>query len=247
MCGRFTATFEFSDIRVRLNLDRDLPKYTPRFNIAPRLPRRFPSSSVTVAATSAGSCNGGLIPGWAKDPTIGNQTINARTESLTEKPAFKHLVGSRRCIVPADGFYEWRKEGKRKVPMWVHLKSRKPFGLAGLWDVWCNPDGKRLESFTIITTEPNELVRPVHNRMPVMLRPEDEEQWLDASRTPFAKAKSVLKPYPDELMDAHDVSPIVTSAKYDGPECIRPVSDDEVLAPGNCPCCDVDLRQGWRD
>jgi putative SOS response-associated peptidase YedK len=143
--------------------------------------------------------------------------INARAESLTEKPAFKQLVGTRRCIIPEDGFYEWRKEGKHKVPMWVHLKSREPFGLAGLWDVWRKPDGGKVESFTIITTEPNELVRPIHNRMPVILRPEDEEQWLDASRTVFVKAKLVWKPYPEELMDAHDVSPIVNSAKYDGP------------------------------
>jgi putative SOS response-associated peptidase YedK len=116
--------------------------------------------------------------------------------------------------------------------MWVHLKGREPFGLAGLWDVWRKPDGKRVESFTIITTEPNELVRPVHNRMPVILKPEDEEQWLDASRTPFAKAKSLLKPYPEELMDAHDVSSVVNSAKYDGPECIRPVSDEDVPRAG---------------
>jgi putative SOS response-associated peptidase YedK len=94
--------------------------------------------------------------------------------------------------------------------------------------VWRKPDGKRVESFTIITTEPNELVRPVHNRMPVILRQEDEEQWLDVSRTPFTQAKSLLKPYPEELMDAHDVSPIVNSTKYDGPECIQPVSDDDM-------------------
>ena len=112
--------------------------------------------------------------------------------------------------------------------MWVHLKSKEPFALAGLWDVWRKPDGKRVESFTIITTGPNQLVRPVHNRMPAILRSEDEEQWLDASRTPFAKAKSALKPYPDELLDAHDVTPIVNSAKYDGPECIPPVTDDEI-------------------
>ena len=105
-------------------------------------------------------------------------------------------------------------------------------GIVGLWDVWRKPDGKRVESFTIITTEPNELVRPVHNRMPVILRPEDEEQWLDASRIPFAKAKSLLKPYPEELMDAHDVSTIVNSAKYDGPECVRPVSDDDIPNTG---------------
>src|SRR4029453_2368995 len=129
-----------------------------------------------------------------------------------ELPSFKSLVTRCRCIIPADGFYEWRKEGKHKVPMWVHLKNREPFALAGLWDVWRKPDGKRVESFTIITTEPNELVRPVHNR------PEDEEQWLDVSRTTFVKAKSLLKPYPEELMDAHDVSKMVKSAKYNGPE-----------------------------
>jgi len=95
------------------------------------------------------------------------------------------------CIISADGFHEWRKEGKRKVPMWVHLKSKKLFAFTGLWNVWRKPHGKRVESFAIITTEPNELVRPVHKRMPVILRPEDEEQWLDASRTPFAKAKSL--------------------------------------------------------
>jgi len=96
--------------------------------------------------------------------------------------------------------------------------------------VWHKPDGKRVESFTIITTEPNELIEPIHNRMPVILRPEDEERWLDGSRTPFAKAKSLLKLYPEDLMDAHDVSPIVNSAKYDGPECIQPVSDDEITS-----------------
>jgi putative SOS response-associated peptidase YedK len=116
--------------------------------------------------------------------------------------------------------------------MWVHLKSKEPFAFAGLWDVWRKPDGKRVESFTIITTEPNELVRPIHNRMPVILRPEDEEQWLDVYRTSFAKAQSLLKPYPEELMDAHDVSPIVNSAKYDRPECIQPVTDGEIPSAG---------------
>jgi SOS response associated peptidase (SRAP) len=164
--------------------------------------------------------------------------INARAETLTELPSFKLLVDRRRCIIPADGFYEWRKEGRRKIPMWVHLRSREPFGLAGLWDVWRKPDGKRVESFTIITTEPNELIQPIHNRMPVILRPEDEEQWLDASRTPFAKAKSLLKPYPEELLDAHDVSPIVNSAKYDG----RSASDLSHMTryprQDSCLCCE---------
>src|SRR5262245_59891603 len=113
--------------------------------------------------------------------------------------------------------------------MWVHLKDRKLFGFAGLWDVWRKPDGKELESFIIVTTEPNELIQLIHNPMPVILLRENEEEWLDTSRTPFGKAKSLLKPYPEELMDAHDVSPIVNSAKDDGPACIQPVSDDEII------------------
>ena len=235
MCGRFTATFEFSDIRVRWNLDQDLPNYTPRFNVAPETSPNIP---VIVRHKGSNECrlmHWGLIPHWAADPSIGNRMINARAETLTELPSFKSLVTRCRCIIPADGFYEWRKEGRRKVPMWVYLKDRKPFAFAGLWDVWSKPDGKRVESFTIITTEPNELVRPIHNRMPVILQPEDEVTWLDTSRTSFAKAKLVLKPYPDELMDAHDVSAIVNSAKYEGPECIQPVSDDEIPRGGQLP------------
>jgi putative SOS response-associated peptidase YedK len=170
----------------------------------------------------------GIDSALGRRPSIGKRMINAGAETLTELPSFKPLVDRRRCIIPADGFYEWRMEGRRKVPMWVHLKTKEPFGLAGLWDVWWKPDGKRVKSFTIITTELKELVRPIHNRMPVILQPEDEDQWFDASRTPFAKAKSLLKPYPEELMDAHDVSTVVNSAKYDGPECIQPVSDDEI-------------------
>jgi putative SOS response-associated peptidase YedK len=231
MCGRITATFEFNDIKIRWNLEHDLAEFSPRFNIAPEQSTSASGGTVPVIirdghTNHCRAMNWGLIPNWAKDPAIGNQMINARAETLTEKPAFKDLVARRRCIVPADGFYEWRKEGKRKIPMWVHLKSREPFGLAGLWDVWRSPSGKRVESFTIITTEPNELVRPIHNRMPVILRPDDEEQWLDVHRTSFAKARSFLKPYSDELMAAHDVSTVVNSAKYDGPECIQPVSDD---------------------
>src|SRR5262249_11837354 len=172
----------------------------------------------------------GLIPHWAADRSIGNRQSYdyARAGTLTELPSFKQLPDRRRCIIPADGFYEWRKEGRRKVPKWVHLKSKEPFGFAGLWDVWRKPDGKRVESFTIMTTEPNELVRPIPNRMPVLLRLADEEQWLAVYRTPYAKAQSLLKPFPAELMDAHDVSPIVNSAKYDVPECIRPVTGDEI-------------------
>src|SRR4030095_518229 len=232
MCGRFTATFEFSDIRVRWNLDSDLPKYIPRFNIAPETSPNIP---VIIRHRGGNECRlmqWGVLPHLAADLSIGNRMIKARAETLTELPSFKSLVTRCRCIIPADGFYEWRKEGKRKVPMWAYLKTKEPFAIAGLWDVWRKPDGKKVESFTIITTEPNELIEPIHNRMPVILRPEDEEQWLDASRTPFAKARLLLKPLPADLMDAHDISPIVNSAKYDGPECIQRVSDEEIPKGG---------------
>jgi putative SOS response-associated peptidase YedK len=116
--------------------------------------------------------------------------------------------------------------------MWVYLKGREPFGLAGLWDVWRKPDGKRVESLTIITTEPKEIVRPIHKRMPVIHSQEDEEKWHYTSRTTFTKAQSLLTPYPDELMDAYDVSPIVNSAKHDGSECIQPVSDNDMSRGG---------------
>jgi putative SOS response-associated peptidase YedK len=130
MCGRFTATFEFSDIRVRWNLDRDLAHYTPRFNVAPETSPNIP---VIVRNQGGNECrlmHWGLIPHWANDPSIGNRMINARAETLTELPSFNLLVHRCRCIIPADGFYEWRKEGKRKVPMWVHLKTKEPFALA---------------------------------------------------------------------------------------------------------------------
>ena len=233
MCGRFTATFEFSDLKIRWSLERDLRNYSPRFNIAPE--QISPTIPVIVRHRGGNECrlmHWGLIPHWAADPSIGNRMINARAETLTELPSFKSLVNGGRCIIPADGFYEWRKEGNRKVPMWVHLKTKGPFVFAGLWDVWRKPDGKRVESFTIITTEPNDLIEPIHNRMPVILRPEDEEQWLDASQTSFAKARLLLRPYPAELMDAHDVSPVVNSAKYDGPECVQPVSNDDMPRAG---------------
>jgi putative SOS response-associated peptidase YedK len=150
---------------------------------------------------------------------------------LTEKPASSTWWEAAVALFPLTVSMSGARKASARS-RWVHLKSREPFGLAGLWDVWRKPDGKRVESFTIITTEPNDLIQPVHNHMLVILRPEDEEQWLDASRTPFTKAKSLLKPYPEELMDAQDVSPIVNSAKYDGPECVRPASNDETPRTG---------------
>jgi putative SOS response-associated peptidase YedK len=147
--------------------------------------------------------------------------INARAETLAEKPSFKRLIGKRRCVVPADGFYEWRKERKRKVPMRIRLKSEEPFGFAGLWDSWRKPDGKELQSFTIITTEANDLLGPIHDRMPVILAPDGEKLWLESSLQDFSKVSSLLKPYPSDQMEVYEVSTLVNSPRNDLRACIE--------------------------
>jgi putative SOS response-associated peptidase YedK len=220
MCGRFTATFEFREIKVRWNLQHDLPVFAPRYNIAP-------SQDVPVIVRRAEGnqimpMHWGLVPSWAKDPSIGQRMINARAETLAEKPSFKRLIGTHRCLVPADGFYEWRREGKRKVPVWVLLKNKEPFGFAGLWDLWRQPEGAELYSFTIITTDANELLRNIHDRMPVMLDSLAGEQWLDPTFTSFRTLSFLLRPFPSERMEAHDVSTLVNSPANDTEECIEP-------------------------
>jgi putative SOS response-associated peptidase YedK len=176
MCGRYTYfPGEFSDLRLTWNVD-SIPLLKPRYNIAP-------SQDAPVIVQAAGKrtlelFRWGLIPWWARDPAIGNRMINARAETLAEKPAFKDLLEKRRCLVLADGFYEWRKEGKRKVPMRFKLKSGEPFTFAGLWDIWKQPDGSLLRTYTIVTTEPNDVLRPIHNRMPAMLSNDDALKWL---------------------------------------------------------------------
>jgi putative SOS response-associated peptidase YedK len=160
---------------------------------------------------------------------MGQGMINARAETLLEKPSFKQLISTRRCLIPADGFYEWRSEGNRKVPMWIHLKKRQPFAFAGLWDYWRDPAGdKDLYSFTIITTDANALLRPIHNRMPVIYDKEMGRQWLEESfgDQPMILA-AVLRPWPSELMEAHEVSTLVNSPENDSVECIQAVSSSQ--------------------
>jgi putative SOS response-associated peptidase YedK len=228
MCGRFTATFSFRDIKVRWNLYGDL-SFTPRYNIAP-------SQSVPVIVRNgdhneARLMKWGLVPAWAPDPSIGNRMINARAETLLQKPSFKNLVSQRRCLIPADGFYEWRREGNRKVPVWIHLKKKEPFVFAGLWDSWRNPqEGDVLNTFTIITTDPNALVRRIHNRMPVIYDEAMGRQWLEHSFGGWSIAlAAVLRPWPSEYMSAYDVSAAVNSPENDTPECVKP------LPPGYVP------------
>src|SRR3990172_2064564 len=168
--------------------------------------------------------NWGLVPFWAKEPSIGYKMINAKSETLSEKPSFRKPFKEKRCLVLADGFYEWEKTDKKnKVPYRFVLKNRQPFAFAGLWDVWKTPEGDTLLSFTIITTRANELMERIHDRMPVILNEKDEAKWLDPEFKDTDKLSSLLQPYPSEQMVAYKVSTIVNSPKNDTPSCIEPV------------------------
>jgi putative SOS response-associated peptidase YedK len=163
----------------------------------------------------------GLIPGWAKDPAIGARLINARAETVAEKPAFRAAFRRRRCLVLADGFYEWQKSAKRKQPFFFHLRDDRPFAFAGLWESWEGGDNSHLETCTILTTEPNDLVATVHDRMPVILAPDAHDAWLDPAVEQPDRLTPLLRPYPAEAMDAYPVGPLVNSPTHDGPGCIE--------------------------
>ncbi|MCH7813503.1 MAG: SOS response-associated peptidase, partial [Planctomycetes bacterium] len=167
----------------------------------------------------------GLIPSWAKDPAIGARMINARSETAAEKPSFRAAFRRRRCLLPADGFYEWQRSGRVKQPYYIRLKHGPPFALAGLWEQWHSPDGSLVETCTILTTEPNELVKPLHNRMPVLLTPDVFDLWLDPAMTDPARIQPLLRPCPPEQMIAQPVTTHVNSPRNDDPACIQPLDD----------------------
>jgi putative SOS response-associated peptidase YedK len=223
MCGRFTLTVDPGKLQEAipgLIVPEDLP---PKYNIAPSQP---------VAVLSNEGENRldffiwGLIPSWAKDPGIGNRMINARAETLSEKPAFRAAFRRRRCLVFADGFYEWRQEpgSKVKTPMYVKLKTGDPFAFAGLWEIWHAGDGSEVRSCTIITTSPNRLVEDIHNRMPVILPRQVYAQWLTPGEVDPKQLNHLLEPYPDTEMEAYPVSRMVNSPKNDVAECIIPLA-----------------------
>ena len=167
----------------------------------------------------------GLIPSWAKDPSIGNRMINARAETVAEKPAFRSAVRRRRCLVLADGFYEWRRVagGRTKRPMRIVLKTGEPFAFAGLWETWRDPAGGRIQSCAIVTTKANDLLKPIHDRMPVILPREVEPLWLDASVDEPDLLAYMFRPYDSNGMDAYEVSTLVNSAGNNVPDVMAPV------------------------
>ena len=164
----------------------------------------------------------GLIPSWADDPAIGNRLINARAETAAQKLAFRAAMRQRRCLVVADGFYEWQRTGRQKVPYLIRMRDDRPFGFAGLWESWEGPDHSAVESCTILTTEANDLVCPLHDRMPVIIAPSDYDRWLDPAETNAQQLMPLLRPYPSDQMTAYAVNPLVNSPANDEPACIEP-------------------------
>lgn len=220
MCGRYTLHAGFETLRKHFQV-LNQSELKPRFNIAP---------SQSVAAVRMGAegrelvmLRWGLVPFWAKDLKIGYRTINARAETVASKPAFRAAFRQRRCLIPADGFYEWKAQSGGKQPYYIKLKYDSLFAFAGLWEQWKSKTDEILESCTIIVTNANKLVRSIHERMPVILHPDDYETWLDPSGNATDNLIALLKPYSAEQMTAYPVSSSVNSPKHEDSSCIEPL------------------------
>lgn len=221
MCGRFTLTTDPAELQDAFPEVAFPEQLAPRFNIAPGQP-------ILVLANDGGRRADfflwGLIPSWAKEPGIGRRLINARAETLAVKPAFRAAYRYRRCLVFADGFFEWRLAGGRKIPYFVRLKSRRPFAFAGLWEMWHAPDGSVVYSAAIVTTQPNEVLTPLHDRMPVILEPQALALWLDPAPQSPTRLQPLLRPYPAGEMEVYPVSTLVNHPENEGPQVIRPAN-----------------------
>lgn len=220
MCGRFTLELSSETLKVIFGVS-PFENIPPRYNVAPTqmvlVLRNDPDSNRQLSYMKWG-----LIPHWAKGASIGNHMINARSETVDQKSAFKNALKDRRCIIPASGFYEWQKVGTKKQPYYITLKDGSPMLFAGLWDRWTSPEGIVVESCTILTTNSNELVSPLHDRMPVILDMKDIDRWLDCHVTEPAKLKALLTTHQSESMQLFPVSNMVNSPKNDEARCIEP-------------------------
>jgi putative SOS response-associated peptidase YedK len=215
MCGRFTQRADAKRIAREFRV-AEVPAVEARYNVAP-------AQDVLAVYESpdrreATFYRWGLVPSWAKDTSVGAKLINARSETVQEKPSFREAFKSRRCIIPADGFYEWRRTGGRKQPFFFRMRDERPFGFAGLWERWEGEGGRVINSCAILTTEANEVLRPVHDRMPVILHPEDYELWLGGDARELDLVKEMLRPYPTEEMVGYPVSSSVNSPRNQGAE-----------------------------
>jgi len=234
MCGRFVSARkrlelleEFAATRDAVAADRQ-----PDYNVAPT--KRIYTVLDHKEERELRLVRWGLVPSWAKDTSVGSRMINARSETVAVKPSFRAAFAKRRCLIPASGFYEWKKnpDGKTKTPMYIRMKDAKPFAFAGLWETWHSPDGSELRSCTLITGEPNELIASIHDRMPAILDANDYRRWLDPKERDASDLMPLLKPYPAEKMEAFPVSRAVNNPSNEVPGCIEPLAgpDDPPLA-----------------
>lgn len=225
MCGRLANHSTPEQIKTEFAVEsKDSKLFAPRYNVAP-------SQMIACVLEEASErilslLKWGLVPAWAKEAAIGNRMINARAETLTEKPSFREAFQKRRCIVPASGFYEWKKSsGGAKQPFYFYLNKKEVFGFAGLWEEWLDKEsGELLESCTIITTEANDVLKPIHDRMPVILKAGDYDQWLDPQTNDTGKLEKLLVPYPAKEMSSHPVSRSVNAPATDSSKLIEPLN-----------------------
>jgi putative SOS response-associated peptidase YedK len=220
MCGRFTLRAPAKAVAKQFRV-AEAPLFEARYNIAP-------TQQVTAVRAADGArqlvtLRWGLIPPWAKERSIGNRLINARADTVATKPAFRSAFRKRRCLIPADGFYEWQKIKGGKQPYHIHMKDGSLFAFAGLWERWHNPeDGEEIESCTILTTDANDLMRPLHDRMPVILPEEVHDAWLDPAQQQPEDVMPLVRPFPSEALETTPVSAYVNNARHEGPECLAP-------------------------
>jgi len=230
VCGRFTSTTSVTDLASVFEVEEvRAPEMPPRYNVAPT----SPVYAVALARgdedkgprRALGTFRWGLVPSWARDPSVGNRMINARAEGISKKPAYRNALARRRCLVPADAFYEWKKRpAGGKLPYAVRRRDRQPMALAGIWEVWRDrdrPDEPPLRSCAIVTTEANELMAPIHDRMPVVLERAEWERWLDPA-TDLSEVEALLRPAAPDLFEAFPVSTAVNNVANDGPELLVP-------------------------
>jgi len=228
MCGRYSLNSTPRRIAAHFRLPDDSFELFPRYNIAPTQPVVIVRENAYTRARELTHVLWGLIPSWAKDVSIGSRMINARAASAATKPGYRGAMKYRRCLVPADGFYEWKRSSVgAKRPFYIHSSDDRPLGLAGLWEHWQGPGGEEVESCTILTTEPNQLAAAVHDRMPVIIAPCDYDRWLDTTAQDPGAVSDLLRPCPDDWLTVRPVSAYVNSPRNEGEKCsIRAETND---------------------
>jgi putative SOS response-associated peptidase YedK len=227
MCGRYLMTSSPEAMR-RLFRYRERPNFPARYNVAPTQP--IPIVRLHEGERQFGLVRWGLIPAWVKDPRGFALLINARADSVIDKPAFRNAMKRRRCLIPSDGFYEWKEEGGRKRPHVVRPKHDGPIAFAGLWECWTGPNGEEMETAAIITTDASLSLHPIHHRMPVIVPPEAFDFWLDCANVDALTAAAVLTPAPDGLMEAYEISDAVNRVANGAPDLLDPLTAEQIAA-----------------